>query len=103
MSPEIYARTPDRVILSVYLAPRDDKGRLIREGGRAYREREERLANAHRELPSPAALGMPDEVLQSRVYSVAPAWARMYFQVQRSRGLSVEQTLERWREEGHGR
>lgn len=103
MTPEIFAGLSDWVILRCYFAPRDKRGRLAtngkRQGWRARRRR--RLERAPSELPSPESLGVPEEVMNSRVMLLAPTWVTMYYQTWRTRGLSAEEVTQKFRDEGH--
>jgi hypothetical protein len=97
VTPGVYARLSDWQIVEVYLAPRDDEHKLV-----PYRTRHRkpsdgptgRPGDAHRELKSAGELGVPKECFYQ---GPGRGYVLMFWQVWRGRGLSVEETLERWR------
>lgn len=97
-----YEQLTDREVIDLLSAEFDAEGRLLTEaevdpkrfGGSGS------VRAAMRELPSPESLGLTDELL-CQAQAVNPHVRQPYlvgfFQVWRKRGLSVEQTMERWK------
>ncbi len=107
MSPAHYATLSDRQIVGIYFAARDEDGVLIPLRGGSSDPflddwQRQRIDRSSQELPSPESLAIPEEVMHSQVYGTNPHWAVMYFDTWRRRGQTVEQTLARWKAEGHG-
>ncbi len=106
MSLEIYDRTPDRVIVGCYFAPRDKDGRLVSQAGR--RQARQRKATgevaaptghpdaAGRELPPAESLEVPAEVWAD---GVPMDYTLMFWQWGRRRAMSTEQIVTAWRRE----
>lgn len=109
-TPEQYARTSDHVILTVYFARRDRKGRLIPEWKLARKGRKARGDGptgdpefAAFEMPSAESLEIPAEVWKA---SIPMDFCISFFDVWRTRGYDAAGRLEKWREflreEGRG-
>jgi hypothetical protein len=106
MTPELFAALSDQQIASVYLAPRDKKGRLIPEW--KLLRRRERAApggapeptgdprRAGRELPAPESLDIPPEAL---LMGVPMAYVSMFWSVWVRRGALPADIMRRFREQ----
>lgn len=105
MTPAVYATLSDWYIFDVLFARRTKKGRVVPEWRLELGEDEEEEASprAWGKFKSAEELGVPDEAFRygesHQQHNVPTSYVLCFWQVWAQRGLTPDETMEKWKEQ----